>query len=438
MAVLAAVALVAPPVQAAEGAAAAPGAEGPELIVAFDESPTASPHPGGTPRAGYSALAAYAGGASTRAQAAAVLQDFGLQEQAAWTIDVLRLRCLRVRAAPGVAAPDLLARLSADPRVRLAQPVQQFETYGTGTSPAPAVAPAATTPAAAAPAASSGLRYDDPYLGLQRGFAQINAGAAHGITRGDGVRVALIDTAVDTSHPDLAGRVAAARNFVGAAAGPAPAAGGERHATELAGVIAAVPNNRIGIAGIAPQAQLVSYRACWPVRADGSSPARCDSFTLARALGAAIGDGSDVINLSLGGPADPLLQRLLDVALQRGAIVVGALPPGGVRQGFPTGVAGVLAAASNEPAPAGAPPTISAPGRDILTLAPGGGYDYASGSSLAAAHLSGAVALLRALQPGLRAGDVAALLAPASDGGPGIDLCTALGRLRPENRCALR
>ena len=56
--------------------------------------------------------------------------------------------------------------------------------------------------------------YNDPYFGLQRGFAQIDAGDAQQWSRGDGVRVAVIDTGVDSAHPDLHGRIETRRNFV--------------------------------------------------------------------------------------------------------------------------------------------------------------------------------------------------------------------------------
>jgi subtilisin family serine protease len=69
----------------------------------------------------------------------------------------------------------------------------------------------------------------------------------------------------------------------------------------------------------------------------------------------------------------------------------------------------------------------------VLTLSPGGAFDYASGSSLAAAHLSGGAALLRSVQPGLRAGALQSLL---DDAGATVDLCGALRRLRPEMACA--
>lgn len=136
-----------------------------------------------------------------------------------------------------------------------------------------------------------------------------------------------------------------------------------------------------------------------------------------------------MINLSLGGPADPLLSRLAGVAIQRGIVVVCALPPSGRLEGFPAGVPGMLAVRSSDDGPA-LPGTLAAPGRDILTAQPGGHCGYTSGNSLAAAHVSGAVALLRALSPGLGSEQLRAGL-----GSTPLDLCAALHQLRSTLAC---
>ncbi|WP_158080957.1 S8 family serine peptidase, partial [Pelomonas sp. KK5] len=271
----------------------------------------------------------------------------------------------------------------------------------------------------------AGAAYNDPYVGLQRGFAALGVAEAQRWSRGEGVSIAVVDTGLDAGHPELRGRIAAQRDFVGAAhpllAGP------ERHGTQVAGVIAAEANNRLGIVGVAPQARLLAYRACW--EQPGEPGARCNSFTLAQALGAAIAAGADVINLSLSGPPDPLLDRLAAAALARGTVIVGAVPAGGAHGGFPGGVAGVLAVRSSDEAPAAG--TLAAPGRDILTLAPGGSFDFASGSSLAAAQISGTAALLRALVPGLAPEQLRQWLQ-----GAGALACEAVRHLRAQAQCS--
>ena len=412
--------------------------DGQMLIVAVQDSPETLPAVGATPRLRYGGAAVYAGSTPALALAADLAREHGLAEQGAWTIAALQWRCMLYRLAPGADRAALQATLARDPRVQLAQALNSFETLTGALAPEGAAAGAGAgigigigTSTGTGTGTADPL-YDDPYLELQRGFATIKAGPAQRFSRGEGVRVALIDTAVDSQHPDLAGRIVKQRDF-GGSAHPA-AAGGEAHGTQMAGVIAAVANNRLGIAGVAPQARLLAYRACWP--APGGITSHCNSFTLAQALGAAIADGSDIINLSLGGPADPLLQRLLEHAIAGGAIVVAALPPGGRPSGFPVGVRGVLAVASSDEAGNGPHSAfaLSAPGADILTLAPSGGYGYATGSSMAAAHVSGAVALLRALRPGLRGALAQAWLAGAG-GGP-IDLCRALSKMDTAAACS--
>jgi hypothetical protein len=399
------IAALKPPVTPA-GAAAITGSD--LIVVAVVDSPELRPAPGSAARAaGYNRAAGYAGGGRALALADSVATQHGLTEIKAWTIPTLDWRCMLYRLPAGTARGPLLAQLAADPRVALAQPLNTFETL-TDTRPA---APNTPTPQASA--------YNDPYLSLQDGFFAIDAAGAQRVTRGDGTQVAVIDTGIDLKHPDLQGRVALVRDFVG---NPAP---GERHGTEVAGVIAAAANNGVGIVGVAPGTQLLSLRSCWAT-GTGSEPARCNSFTLAQGLVAAMAAGADIINLSLGGPRDPLLERLVQQALDRGTVVVGAVPGSGRREGFPTGMPGVLAVAMSED---GAPARgqLAAPGRRILTLAPGGGYDYATGSSLATAHVSGTAALLRSVNHRLDGAELQRLL--GGDTARPIDACRALQRL---------
>lgn len=352
-------------------------------------------------RAG-SSLGAYAPppryvlGSRAASQLAALAGEYHLRETAGWPIAALGWHCVVFELPAGSSRDAVLAALSHDPRVRLAQPLQDFDTQA---------APAA----ASAPSSDSGLIYNDPYVNLQHGFVDTGAARAHRLSTGSGIQIALVDTGAATDHPDLRGKFSGVRDLVGETTGQTMEA--ERHGTEVAGIIAAVGNNREGIVGIAPEARLQLYRACWPLAAGaGRSAARCNSFTLAKALAAVLNSDARIVNLSLGGPHDPLLERLLGELLSQGRIVVGALPPDGHRGGFPTGTPGVLAAGIAGEFDAQAVDVLAAPGRDVLTLEPGGRYDYASGSSIAAAHVSGVAALLLAAQPKLDRVAVAALL----------------------------
>ncbi|HNR92895.1 MAG TPA: S8 family serine peptidase [Dokdonella sp.] len=386
------------------------GADARRIVVAVAEKPDPSFGVGATPR-GYGGMPAYAGSERGAALAARVAREHGLRELTAWSIESLRLRCAVYELPDAARRDDVLARLTADRRVRIAQPLQTFETFGAARAPA--------------------RHYDDPYLRLQHNFSALDGRGAQRWTRGEGIRVAVIDTGIDLAHPDLAGRIAEHRDFVDAAAENFPA---ERHGTGVVGTIAALGDNGFGIVGIAPASRVSAYRACWSLRAEPER-AQCNSFTLALALGAAIGARVEIINLSLGGPRDALLELLVADALARGIVVVGAVPPSGSVDGFPLVVAGVLAVAAAEDR-ASSQVRLAAPGRDILTLQPGGSVDYRSGSSLATAQVSGVVALLRSLRPRLDAAAIDGLLSRSRSDDGIINACRALAELRGADDCA--
>jgi subtilisin family serine protease len=381
------------------------------IIVAVDNVPvTYVAHAGGTPR-GYDAIADY--GASTHAREAlhAVEREYGLREVNAWPIGPLQIHCAVLQIPSGADRSQLLAALAKDPRVRLTQPLQTFATRTED--------------------------YNDPYVGLQRGFQQMDVADAHPWSRGEGVKVAIIDTGVDVQHPDLRDSIAAAVNFVDADDAQFRR---DRHGTEMAGVIAAVANNREGIVGVAPSARLLVFKACWQAHSDADA-ARCNSFTLARALTAAFDAHVQVVNLSLAGPDDPLLGDLIREGQHRGVLFVGAAPDSaGVQSGL-LHQAGVIEVASAE-SHSVIDSALYAPGREILTLLPGGRYDFASGASIATAQVSGVVALMLAKNPALSAASAYRLLRDTSsslqtaDGGvKGVDACAAVVTLVGQGTC---
>ena len=126
---------------------------------------------------------------------------------------------------------------------------------------------------------------------------------------------------------------------------------------------------RIGIVGVAPDVRLMAYKACW--QPQPGSPGRCNSFTLAQALADSLTAKAQVINLSLVGPSDPLLEALVDKAIAAGIIVVGAVSDD-PRFGFPAKLPRVLPVAEAETSAADADEVLRAPARDIVTLVPNG------------------------------------------------------------------
>ncbi len=378
-------------------------------------------HAGSSPK-GYDSLTVY-GPTSRAAQLLrGVERDYGLREVTAWPILPLHMHCAVLELTADADPQSVLAALTQDRRVRIAQPLQTFTTQTAG--------------------------YDDPYVGLQRGFQQMDVPQAHAWSRGEGVRVAIIDTGADTAHPDLRGAVVQVGNFVDA---DTEQFRRDRHGTELAGIIAAVANNHEGIVGIAPGARLSVFKACWQLR-ENTDAARCNSFTLAQALTAAMDARAQIVNLSLSGPADPLLRDLIREGIRRGILFIGAAPsepaappesaaPTGnrIRDGQFLAMDGVIQVAEGGiQGDAGSP--LHAPGREILTLFPGGRYDFASGTSLSTAHVTGTVALLLGKNPKLSPAAVYQLLRITSmhrddPGGDSINACAAITSLMGHGDC---
>ncbi|MGH8214434.1 MAG: S8 family peptidase [Rhodanobacteraceae bacterium] len=351
---------------------------GRDIVLAVADPLTPPAMHAGSSLLGYVPASHY-GGAGMRAALTltALKRRYGWRELEGWPIKSLDLYCIVLEPTSGIDRATLLKQLAADDRVRLAEPLRSFSVYSDG----------APTP----------HRYNDPYVDLERGFIDTDAAGAHAYSQGRGVDVAVVDTGADTRHPDLRGQIRGVYNEVDE---DASAFDGDHHGTEVAGIIAAIANNHVGIVGMAPEATLSIYKACWYPSESGAG-ARCNSFTLAKALAAVLENThARVVNFSLGGPADPLLAMLLEQLLKQDRIVVAAMPPDGDLEGFPDEAPGVIVVRTSGASTA-PPGVLSAPGRDILTTQPDGGYDFSSGSSMAAAHVSGIAALLVSLAPGL-------------------------------------
>lgn len=382
------------------------------IIAAVDNDPAAPlVRAGSTPR-GYDTITVYGPTSRSRQLMRSLEDEYGLREVSSWPIEPLHMHCAVLEIPEGADRAALLAKMSLDSRIKLAQALQTFATRTE--------------------------KYNDPYVGLQRGFEQMDVAGAHTLSRGENVKVAVIDTGADTLHPDLARSVAVAANFVDDDAAQFRR---DRHGTEVAGVIAAIANNGEGIVGVAPAARVLVFKACWQASLDGDA-AHCNSFTLARALVAALDAHAQVVNLSLAGPADPLLRDIIREGLRRGILFVGAaasdVPEG--RESL-LHLPGVIEVASAEGHSAIAP-ALYAPGREILTLLPGGHYDFATGDSIATAQVTGVVALLLAKNHGLSPAAVYQLLrdtsvhsdADAADAAH-VDACAAVVALVATGSC---
>jgi subtilisin family serine protease len=233
---------------------------------------------------------------------------------------------------------------------------------------------------------------------LEYGPKLIGADQLRALVTGKDVKIALIDTGVDTGNPALAGKIAEQDDMtdMGFTA--------DVHATLLAGIISSESKSGVGVSGIAPGARLLAVKACEPLSPHAAA-AKCWSRTLARGLDLAIQRRAAVINMSLGGPPgveDPLLKRMVDEAVNRGALVVAAAGNDGAnaKPGFPAALANVVAVTAVDSkghlyasATQGNFISLAAPGVEIISTSPGGKLLVSSGTSLATAFVSGTAAL---------------------------------------------
>jgi hypothetical protein len=387
---LLAAAMLAAPAGRAQPAAAAPSLhrmDGQQILMML-RLPPQHDHPGAAYAGAYGDSA---GQDARRRIAGRVARQHGLILEAHWPMPLVGLDCFVMTAPADQTPQQAVQALSQDPQVEWSQPMHQFNGQGATGEP------------------------NDPLFRVQPAAREWRLADLHRIATGRGVRVAVIDSKVDADHPDLKGQVQISQDFVGGR--PAPA---EQHGTGVAGVIAALSNNNLGIAGVAPNARLMALRACWQV---GDAGAVCDTLSLAKALHFAIDHHAQVINLSLSGPPDMLLGKLIDIALARGIAMVGAFDSAQADGGFPASHAGVIAVSDGSTA---APPGVFvAPGRDVPTTQPGGRWYLVNGSSYAAAHVSGLLALVREL--GGPAQGTLSLVTLRPGGGP-IDACATLVR----------
>ena len=358
------------------------------------------PAPHYRPDSGYSGSYGDDGGHSARHRIAEDLaKAHGFVLVTDWPMPALGIDCYVMEDPARGTAAHMVEMLSQDKRIEWVQPMSTFHSLG-----------------------------NDPLFPAQPSSSLWHLNDLHQVATGRNVKVAVIDSGVEDDHPDLRGQVILKENFVEGM----PYAG-EQHGTAVAGIIAAVAGNGIGIEGIAPNARVMALRACWQ---PPDTRAQCNSFTLAKAINFAVAHDAQIINLSLGGPPDRLLARLLDLAMKKGILVVAAIDPQNVDGGFPASFGGVLAVGSLDMRGKGVH-VLLAPGRDIPTTGVDGRWNFVSGTSYAAAHVTGMMALLDELHPTLNAAQIEAQVVNAGlDGNDGIDACATIGRITGNCPCS--
>ena len=252
----------------------------------------------------------------------------------------------------------------------------------------------------------------------QYALAQLRLPQAHTLVRGMNVTIAVIDSGIDASHPELANTIADTFDAIGSKEGP------HAHGTGIAGAIAA----HARLMGSAPEVRILAIRA-FGATANG---AQSSSYVILKGLDYAALHGAQIINMSFAGPKDPVIERAVAASAGRGMVLIAAAGNAGAKSAplYPAANPNVIAvsgtdaqeklfSASNRGNYIG----LAAPGADIFLPAPDGKYQITSGTSFSAAFVSGIAALVLERNPSLKPNEVRSILTgTARDlGAPGRD-----------------
>lgn len=268
---------------------------------------------------------------------------------------------------------------------------------------------------------------NDPYYSSSWHLPKIGAPAAWDRSRGQNVTIAVLDTGVDSSHPDLKGQLVPGWNFYDNNADTSDVHG---HGTGVAGAAAASGNNSLGVASVAFNARIMPVRISRP---DGYA-----SFsTIANGLMWAADHGARVANISYAVSDSSTIKSAAQYMRNKGGLTVVAAGNDGTGLGIaPTDTMITVSATSSNDALAswsnyGDVVDISAPGVNIYATSRGGGYAKKSGTSFASPVTAGVVALLKSARPELPPSEIEKLLfASATDlGAKGKDQKYGWGRV---------
>lgn len=293
----------------------------------------------------------------------------------------------------------------------------------------------------------------DPSYSSLWGLPKIQAPQAWDLQTGSGVVVAVIDSGVDYTHPDLAANMWVntdevagngidddANGFVDDVRGwdfaydDANPMDDHYHGTHVAGTVAAVANNGVGVAGVAFNAKIMAVKGLDSMGYGGYAD-------LAAAVIYATDNGADVINASWGGSfSDATLSNAVAYAQSHGVVFVAAAGNSDLNAAgfYPVSYPGVIAVAASDSGDNratfsnwGSRIDVAAPGVSIYSTFPGASYNYLSGTSMASPHVAGVAALVLSKNPSLSVVQVRDVLRAAVDdiGAPGFDIYTGNGRI---------
>lgn len=274
---------------------------------------------------------------------------------------------------------------------------------------------------------------NDPVYAGQWNMAKIKADQGWTVSTGDAnMVIAILDTGIDPTHQEFAGRLLPGYNFVGNNTNTADDHG---HGTHVAGIAAATGNNSFGVAGLAWKSPIL------PVKVLASNGGGYIS-DLIRGMDFARENGAKVMNISLGSTtSSKALEEAVDRALDADIVVVAAAGNNGTTTNaplYPAALPGVVAVGSTDTqdsragySTTGSFLTVSAPGSAIYSTAKGGGFTTMSGTSMATPHVAGLAVLIRSQNPTLTQAQVFKAIASSSVdlGAPGVDPIYGAGRI---------
>ncbi len=328
-----------------------------------------------------------------------VLRFHHLRKVSQWSVKSLGLETVVAEFGSKKVLSKVIAELEADDRVDTVESVKSYQL----------------------------LTYNDPYFQLQNSVQSDDIEQIHRLATGKDVIIGVVDTGMDRNHPELMDRIIYSKNFV---SHDQTRFDQDEHGTSVAGVIGSAANNELGIVGVAPDVKLMAFKACWQDRI--TRRAKCDSLSLLKALVDVIDQQPDIINLSLSGPEDQLIRKLLKAASDRGIVIVAAVAPGNATS-FPAVMKEVIAVGTSlGRANSGNGLSIIAPGTDVLTTTPGATYAFRSGSSMSTAYITGIAALMKERQPTLSGEQIRVHLRSTATNNigtvPVVDMCAAVSK----------
>jgi hypothetical protein len=234
---------------------------------------------------------------------------------------------------------------------------------------------------------------------------KLRLGIVHSRAVGRNVSVAVIDSEIDVQHPDLVGVISETFDATGTASNP------HAHGTGMAGAIA----SHRRLLGIAPGVKILAVKAF----DESNASAEATSFQILKGLDWALTKKPRIINMSFAGPRDLMLERALQKAYEQGIVLIAAAGNAGPKSPplYPAADVNVIAVSASDYADKpfamanrGKHIAVAAPGVDVLVPSPKGGYQLTTGTSVAAAHVSGVAALLLESKPTLTPKELRAIL----------------------------